>query len=243
MARRSTISNDTSLAALSEFDYFRPTVLQAAIVKEFDDTIKANANTADTTIYFDIPGVPNVYRDLSNTFLEVKCYVVKLAGTTNEDTTLAPADVVAPVNNMLHSMFTDCEIKLCGTQITDKEPHYAYRAMIETLLSTRSEVLETRNKLAGWELDRSADSMDRVIVEPTNNVNPNPQFVSRRKLTEQSRKVTLIGRLHADMFHQDLDVPPSCTINIKLSRSKDEFVLQAAENSKFVVRIVSAEIL
>jgi hypothetical protein len=241
MAKQSTISNDTSLAMLSEFDYFRPPVIQAAIVREWNDVTQATANSNDKDIYFNIQGIPNVYRDLSNTFLEVKVKLVKVPEPANEDKPLEPADVVAPVNYMLNSMFTDCEILVCGKRMTDKESHYPYRAMMETLLSARPEVLDTRETLAGWKLDKHPDLMDRVIAVAANNVEPNPAFVSRRKDYEQSRIHTLLGRLHTDLFHQDLDIPPNCKIEIKLTRAKDEFVLMAAENAKFSVRVLSAK--
>jgi hypothetical protein len=224
---------------LSEFDYFRPHVLQAAIDNEFDEAILcSNLTTLGQTLDFEIPGVPNVYRDLSNSYLELKCKVMK--GTASNPTELAADDVVAPVNNMMHSMFSDCEVTVCGTRITEKESHYAYRAMIEPLLSSPPEVLETRGKLAGWTLDKDANSMDRLLLAAANNVEPNKQFLSRRKQIAESRSLTLVGRLHTDLFHQDLDIPPNCRINIKLTRSKNEFVLMAAENSNFAVHITSA---
>ena len=236
-----TTSNDTSLAALSEFDYFRPHVLQAAIENEYDEAILCNNLTAyGTTLDFEIPGTPNVYRDLSNSYLELKCKVMKGSGDTIE--ALAADDAVAPVNNMMHSMFSDCEVTVCGTRVTDKESHYAYRAVIESLLSASPEILETRSKLAGWELDKDAGSMDRLLLATTNNVEPNKHFLSRRKQIAESRALTLIGRLHTDMFHQDLDLPPNCRVGIKLTRSKSDFVLMGAENSTFKVHIMSAKL-
>jgi len=241
MASLDTTSNDTILAALSEFDYFRPHVLQAAIVKEFDQQVLcSNLNPTGTTIDFEIPGIPNVYRDLSNSYLELKCNVMKSSQT--DAAPLGVGDAVAPVNNMMHSLFSDCEVQVCGARVTDKESGYAYRAVIESLLSATPEVLDTRSKLAGWELDKDPESMDRILLERTGNVDPNQQFVSRRKLIAESRSVTLVGRLHADLFHQDLDIPPNCRINIKLTRSSNAFVLMAAENSTYAVYISSAKL-
>ena len=241
MANLSTTSSDTTLAALSEFDYFRPRVLQASIVNEYDEAILcSNLTPHGSTLDFEIPGVSNIYRDLSNSYLEVKCKVMK--GVGDNAAALVAADVVAPVNNMLHSLFSDCEISVCGARITDKESHYAYRAVIESLLSAPPEILETRSKVAGWLHDKDAESMDRLLLAAANDVEPNKQFVTRRKQIVNSRSLTLVGRLHADLFHQDLDLPPNCRINIKLTRSKNEFVLLAAENSNFAVHITSAKL-
>lgn len=238
-ANLDTTSNSASLALLSEFDYFKPQVLQAAIVDEYEEAILCSNLTAyGSTLDFEVPGESNVYRDLSNSYLEVKCKVVK--GAASSTTAILAADVVSPVNNMLHSMFSDCEITVCGTRITDKESHYPYRAVIEQILSSSPEVLATRAKTAGWDLDMDAAAMDRVIATAADNVTPNAQFLSRRSTIAESRALTLVGRLHADLFHQDLDLPPNCRIGVKLTRAPNEFVLMAADSTNFKIEILSA---
>jgi hypothetical protein len=51
----------------------------------------------------------------------------------NDD--LDAADTVGPVNNFLHSLFSQVDVSLNGTLITNSTNTYAYRAYIETLLS------------------------------------------------------------------------------------------------------------
>jgi hypothetical protein len=229
-------TSNTNIAALSEFDYFRQQILQASITNEYEEEIKcANLTAYGSTLDFEIPGEPNVYRDLSNSYLLVKCLVTK-------GEVLAATDAVAPVNNLLHSLFSDVEVSVCGTRLTDKESYYPYRAVMEQLLSASHEVLDTRAKLAGWELDTEPGDMDKITLAAAGDVNPNRAFVKRNQLIAGSRALSLVGRLHADLFHQDLDIPANCRINIKLTRSNHEFVLMASNNSRFKIELLEASL-
>lgn len=227
----------SNLTFPSEFIYNKPQLIQAAIANEYDEEVScSNLSPQGKTLDFEITGEANVYRDLSNSYLQVVCRVVKDTGALVAD------DAVAPVNNLLHSLFSDCEISVCGTRVNDKESHYPYRALIEQLLSSSPDVLKTRAKIHGWELDKDPGLMDSIILVEANNAKPNPAFLERRKGIAMSREYTLIGRPHADLFHQDLDIPANCRINVKLTRTSNEFALMAADNSRFKVEILSASL-
>jgi hypothetical protein len=72
---------------LSEFDYFTPTIIQSAIVNQYDDVIAPvnNINPSTSTglsnLEFNIPGAADVYRDLNDCYLIVKVKVTVAAGT------------------------------------------------------------------------------------------------------------------------------------------------------------------
>jgi len=62
--------------------------------------------------------------------LLVRAKIVNLDGTNIDDAT-----PVGPTNLSLHSLFSEVDISLNGTQVTTSTNTYPYRAMIETLLS------------------------------------------------------------------------------------------------------------
>ena len=68
--------------------------------------------------------------DLANVLLYVRAKIVK---NNNED--LAAAATSAPVNLLLHSMFSQVDVTLNGTLISSSTNTYPYRSMLETLLS------------------------------------------------------------------------------------------------------------
>jgi hypothetical protein len=104
-------------AALSEFDYFTRTVIQSAIVNEYDDVIapvnaiNPSTSTGVSTLDLNIPGAADLYRDLEITYLIVKIKVSVTAGTE-----LANVAMVAQVNLALHSLSSNGSLALCGKQ-------------------------------------------------------------------------------------------------------------------------------
>jgi len=202
---------------LSEFDYFTPTILQSAIVSEYDEAISpvntiGPAGNALGQFEFNIPGAPDLYRDLNNSYLMLSLKLVDANGGN-----LGGQAAVAPVNLALHSMFTNVSLKLCGKDITDKDSLYPYRAYLETLLTFDEEVLKTRAIAEGWSKDEGATMNNATFVGAQGQPDPNAGFIARQKLISGSRTYTLVGRPHLDLFHQALDIPPDCPMTIKFN--------------------------
>lgn len=229
-------TSDVSIATFSEFDYFRPSLLQTEKDREYWKVVAASNFTSESqTLEFDLPGESNTYRDLNNSFLEIRCKIV------NADGSAIGADAqVSPVNNFLHALFSSCEVSVCGVTISENEKRYPYRAFIETLLSTTSEVLKLRMSSAGWVLDEDLATADAVLLADADGNRANPAMVKRRGQFARSGEVTLIGRPHADLFHQNINIPPECKINIKLTRGSDKFALMAPLNATQKVVLMRA---
>jgi hypothetical protein len=88
-------------------------------------------------IEFDVTASGYDYIDFANNYAHVRAKIKKDNGDN-----LVAADTVGPVNNFLHSMFSQVDVSLNGTLITSSTNTYAYRAYIETLLSyDRSEIV------------------------------------------------------------------------------------------------------
>ena len=50
----------------------------------------------------------------------------------------------------------------------------------------------------------------------------------------------MLFRSHADIFHQDLDIPAGCDIHVKLTRNPTALCIMAAEDATFKLTITSA---
>ncbi len=120
--------------------------------------------------------------------------------------------------------------------------HYAERAYLEAVLSDDKRVLDSRAICEGWKKD-DADRMDSILLVAADGTQPNDGFVKRNKWCEKSRKMTFAGRLHADLFHQPLDIPAGVPIEVKLEQNRDSKVLMAAADATFALQIISARLL
>ena len=184
-------------------------------------------------IEFLIPGSGDDYLDFANTMLHVQ---VKVTRANGDDLDLA--DPVGPVNNWLHSLFSQVDVYLNGTLVTPSTNTYAYRAYIETLLSYGTDAKDTQLTGQLWHKD-TATRMDAVDI--VDGAASNAGFVARRDNIVRSRVVDLIGRLHVDMFMQDKFLINGVDVKIRLVRSKAAFARMAGGNNPdYRITIVNA---
>jgi len=88
-----------------------------------------------TPIEFEINGTGEDYINLASSMLYVQAKIVKPDGTA--------LDAAGPANLFLHSLFSQVDISLNGTQVTASMNTYPYRAMLETLLSYGDDAKKT----------------------------------------------------------------------------------------------------
>ena len=149
--------------AKSEFDYFLPIPTQTSIVRTFvREYTPLSALQHGAPIEFAVAGTENLYIDLNQSYIYIKCTITKADGTAT-----AAADKVGPVNLTLHSLFSNMDLELCGKQISDNSGHYAYRAILEELLTYGQDVKETQLQSAVWYKD-TAGRMTVTKVGDTN---------------------------------------------------------------------------
>ena len=131
---------------------------------------KRTASVDQTDIVFLIPADSDTYID-PNIHLFIRGKLVKTDGKD-----LAETDYLAGVNNLLHSLFSQCTISLNGTQITQSSENYQYRAYFETLLTCAIDAADSHLKMANWELDEK-EPLGRGCPKP--NEVSNTAFLAR----------------------------------------------------------------
>ena len=183
-----------------------------------------------TPIEFEIPGNGEDYMDLENTYLYVQAKVVQANGND-----LAADTRVAPTNLFLHSLFSQVDISLNGTQVTSSTNTYPYRAMIESLLSYGHDTKESQLTSELFYKDEAGKMDNTTIAAATRN----PGFWARCGFTAESKKVDMMGRIHADIFFQDRFLLNEVNMKIKLTRSKSNFCLMS-ENAGPKAQILNA---
>ena len=142
-------------------------------------------------IELNIDGAGDEYLDLYNTYCYVEGQIVQPNGQP------LPQDApVAPVNLLLHSMFSQVDVSLNEKLVTPSKNTYPYQAYLETLMSYGQEAKSSQLTTALWYKD-TAGFMNLVKgVE-------NKGFTKHRAKAKESTTIELIGKLHVDIMFQE----------------------------------------
>ena len=208
-----------------EFEYFEPTTTQMAVVRAHMVEYSPLAALQHLTpIEFLVPGTTKRYLDLNQSYIYIKCKFTKPDGTNI-------ATKAGPINYLLHSLFSNIDVELCGKQLSDANGLYHYRAMFETLLTHGNDVKESQLQAAMWKKD-TAGHMDITKVDSTN-----IGLLDRGEYFATSKEVELIGRPHLDLFHQSLAIPGNCSLKLRLVPNPDALIVMA-ENATVPIKVM-----
>jgi len=155
----------------------------------------------DSPIEFDTNGTGGDYIDSANTMLLVRAKIIEMDGTN-----LANADPIGPVNHWLHSLFSQVDISLNGTQVTTLKNTCPYLAMIEMLLSYNDDTKMSQLTSSLFYEDQSG----RMDIVDFGAAARNRGLWNRSRFTRGSRVVDMIGRIHAVIFFQNLRTSDEC---------------------------------
>lgn len=148
-----------------------------------------------TPIEFSITGAGQDYLDLSSTQLYVRAKIVR---ANNDD--IDAGDHVGPINLFLHSLFSEVDITLNDTLITDSNNTYAYRSYLETILSYGSAAKNSQLTSALFYKDVAGHLEN---ANPHEDAAQNKGFKERSALTGEGKVVDMLGCIHSDLFYQD----------------------------------------
>lgn len=194
----------------SELNYQEPLFYQTDIEDDYFQYLSPkNTLTAGNPIYFDIEGTSD-FIDISQTQLKVRIQVTGPDGANiTEDNNLAP------INNVLNSLFSQVQISLKGNCISHSNLMYPFKSYIENLLHYPYNAKFSWMKNMGW-IDDQSNKYDL----PTNT-----GLTSRRKAILNGRTAEYMGRLNLDIGFQDKLLPSNIDIRISLTQSKPDFFL------------------
>lgn len=171
-----------------------------------------NPNGSSGPIEFFIPGNMLYYLDLKDASLAVQVKVLKKPG---ED--LTAADNVAPVNNWLHSLFSDITLTMNDTVVEGGTHLYPYKAYLTNLLMYGDEAKKCQLQTSGWAKDQ-AGAMENAA---------NTGYVTRKAWVKESTTYYMEGPLLLDMFMQGKLLINQVDLRLKLTRSSNAFQLLA----------------
>ncbi|XP_062589967.1 uncharacterized protein F54H12.2-like [Saccostrea cucullata] len=226
--------------------------------------ISSTLDSETAPIEFEIKGQGDHYLDLSQTYLQLVCKFTKDDGSnlTGANSTSSP------VNNILHSLFTEIDVSLNGKIVTPGTDTYPYKAYLEKLFSYQPRTLKTQMRACSLWVKDTAGHMDEVGIEElgvaqnkTFNVTKgssndtvtinqpilteypanfkNEGFRKRHQSIDDSKKITLLDRLHLDLFQQDRFPPNGVDVRLRFNRARPAFYMMIKGGSTGKVKILS----
>lgn len=171
----------------------------------------------------------NVFLDMQNIYLDISVQIVKGTGGIPIVYTTGTKDEVFFVNNIMHSLFSNCEVSFNNTLIYTSNGLYAHKALIETEMSHTQGSKESLLYCQGYTYE--ADPGDSTTAP----------FAARQELTKNSTVLSLYGRLAIDVFNNDKLLIPNTNLRIKLLRTNAAFCLIGDDPAKnYKVKITRA---
>lgn len=224
----------------SEFDYWETPSIQSCVVNDYVVQYNPIASLrAGTPIEFYIPGSDREYIDLNSSRLEVKLKVVDSKPINLDIANQADHKKVSVINLTLHSLFSHVSMELGDVEIADANGVYPYRAYLETILSCNANLMTTRLPLEGFWKDTGnrLENMDSGALAAT----LNEGFKNRIQAYDAGALMTLSGRPHLDLFHQEKDIPSRLSVKLRFTPSSDAFVmLDNSSNGTWKPEILNA---
>ena len=163
------------------------------------------------------------YLDLANTFLHIQAKITNQDGTPLEKTT-----VVGPVNNFFHSLFSQVDISLNDTLVTQNENNYQFKAYIENTLNYDRGAKKSQLTSEFFYRD-SAHKFEDFTQDGSNS-----GFKTRASLASESKSIDMIGKLRCDLMNMSRYLLNGVNVRLKLIRTSDAFnLLTSVENPTF----------
>ena len=121
---------------------------------------------------------------------------------------------VGPVNLWMHALFSQVEVFLNNKLVIPSSTAYPYRAYIETILNFSKGTKSSQLTSALFYKDKARE-MDSV--NPVANANAvNTGLKERYNLSQESKMVSMEGKIHSDLFAQERCILGGVPIKLKL---------------------------
>lgn len=219
MTNLSYIHQDTSSCIQSELDLFLVPPTSTQVEKTACISYQPVSSLSDTNVVeFFVAGTGEEYIDLGKTKLYVKARIQKSNGSP---LSADESRKIGPVNNWLHSIFSQLDVFLNDRLVSTSNNLYPYRAYLETLLNHGNDATESQLTCALFHKD-TAGKMDTMDAKA------NIGWGKRTSMTAKSSSVDMIGTPFADIFNQNRYLVNNVNMKLRLIRHSPEFSLMGS---------------
>ena len=202
---------DFIAAIRSEADGFSSPHTDATVESSFYAEYKpiVSIGDSDSKVEFQIIGSPNIYLDLSDSFLYIKLQLLA------DRKKIAADKDVSSANNLLHSLFSKVDVHFNNRIVGSSGNNYAYKAYLESLLSFEN-YINSQGECPLFCIDTDGN---KLTIE-------NEGHEYRKSLLAKSAQLELIDKLRVDIFNQPKYLINDVDVNFSLTRSMNEFLVK-----------------
>ena len=214
----SLVHQSCAESVTSQLDLFSVPPTQTSLEDGFYTEYRpVSVLTSEGPIEFSITAESTNYIDLANTLLYVRASVTTEAGAD-----LAADIAIAPECNFLHTLWSQCDLYLNGTLVTQSNYNYPYRSYIETLLSFGKDAKQSQLSSVLWHRNTSGHFDERA--------NTNVGYTKRKRIAAESKQFEVMGKLHLDLSFQNRYLINEVDLKIRLIRLKNTFCLHGNDD-------------
>lgn len=212
----------------SQLDLFSSVPIQKDVIRTESLVVNPICALDGPSLDFISPGVSDAYKDLSNIYLRLLLKLPTSVKTGTEEATQATV-----VNNIINSLFSQCQIYLNNVNVSNNEGDFAYRCYLEKLLNHGEESANTHLQSGGWYLDESKlDDMSGT----------NLGYEKRKLWFTNGKTVEVYGRLTGDILNQHKYLISGVDLRINLIKSSPNFHLMSVEKDKSEIQILESNL-
>lgn len=209
------INSHKGVTTKSELDIFATPPTQTSIESGATLCFRPISALSDTApIEFLVTASGDEYIDLAHTTLHVIAKI-KPDVTSSSSETNSTGPEIAPINNWIHSMFSQIDVYLNQKCISPPSNNYAYRAYLENLLNYGDLAKNSHLTASLWIEDDAGKFNDLG----------NTGYIKRKNISANEAEIELYSNLHCDIFNINKFMINGVDLGIKLIKSKNEFHL------------------
>lgn len=184
----------------------------------------------ESPLEFMIPPSGDEYLDLGHSKIRIKVRIVNDKGEN-----LPANSPVAPVNNFLHSLFSNVQVELNQKCITSQSSMYGYKSYIDNILNYGSDARESHLTTSLFYKD-TAGAMGACDA----NIG-----YKKRNSFATGGEIDLESHIHSDIFNQNKYLLNGVQMGIKFYKSRPEFALMTTEGDtvKYSIKITDAVLI
>jgi hypothetical protein len=252
--------------AIKPLDVHQTPYLNTSVEEGTWNYVDQKVQNAQKEIIFSIENTE--YLDLSSMqlYASINIYPINRQNpnVTAEITSLT--DSIAPVNNLLHSLWEKISLK-CGTvELDNPTSSYSYKDYFlkllnygheekSTLFSSSLYYKDTAREFDNFEVNTETEESVVIKKEGITNASAdatikvkipkktNAGFLQRRKLLMDNKgKLELMGQLQFDLFSTENYILPGTKLEITLFKNPDEFCLMGSDKDKYGINIVDIKL-